>query len=64
MAENSATGQNSSIGAKNSRSASLKFRLFMELKGSLPCSQQLSTGTYRKPDESSPHSMGFGTGEN
>jgi len=27
----------------------------MEPEGSLPCSQQPATGTYRKPDEPSAH---------
>jgi hypothetical protein len=33
-----------------------KFLIFMQLEGSLPCSQQPATGQYPEPDESSLHS--------
>jgi hypothetical protein len=39
----------------NSHSASQEIpRLFMEPKGSLPCSQQPASGLYPEPDEFSP----------
>jgi hypothetical protein len=43
--------------ADMSLSYSRNSQYFMEIEGSLPCSQELSTGPYPEPDESSPRNL-------